>query len=73
MATQDRDSNIEENLYHHSLVKIIVLEVLRKHSKTSEAFLQENGFTDPDLLEANKEKSAGKVKKGSQPWEPEEV
>lgn len=67
MAAQDRASNIEEILYHHGLVKIIMLEVLQKHSKTWEAFLQENGFTYPGLLEANKEKSARKVKKGLQP------
>jgi len=65
MVAQDRASNIEENLYHQGLVKIIVLEVLWKHSKTWEAFLQEDKFTNPDLLEDNKEKSTGKVKKGS--------
>lgn len=55
MSSKEMVSHIEENIYHHSLDKIIVTKVLKKKNKTWECFLVENYFVDeeeePDLLE----------------------
>lgn len=45
---KERETHIEENVYHHSLIKIIVIEVLRKQNKRWEKFLLENYFVDDE-------------------------
>ena len=45
-TVKERVAHIEENLYHHGLVKIILMEVLQKNKKTWEDFLAENHFME---------------------------
>lgn len=46
MTTKERGVNLEENLYHHGLVKMILLEVLKEKKWTWEEFLAENYFAE---------------------------
>lgn len=45
MVTKERVTHLDENLYHHGLVKIILMEVLQKN-KSWEDFLAENYFME---------------------------
>jgi len=60
---------LEENLYHHGLVKIILVEVLKDKKKMWEEILAKNYFSedvDSDSLESMEEKLAKKPRK--KPW-----
>jgi len=66
MAAKERWANLEENLYHHGLVKIILVEVLKDKKKMWEEFLAENYFAkneDSDSLESTEETPVEKPKK----------
>ena len=46
MVAKERGVNLEENLYHHGLVKIILVEVLKDKKQTWEEFLAKNYFAE---------------------------
>lgn len=56
---KDKSTHIEENLYHHALIRIILTKVLRKKNKTWDDFLSENHF-----VENEKDYSPSEVKEG---------
>ncbi len=67
-VAKERETNLEESLYHHQLVKIIVMEILKDKKKTWDDFLAENYFAkdeDYDSLESTNENLAGKPRKKS--------
>ena len=70
ISTKERVAHIEENLYHHSLVKIIMTKVLKRQNKTWEDFLVENYFVDdekePDLPETKEAEPVERPRK--KPW-----
>ena len=66
MTTEERGANLEENLYHHGLVKIILVEVLKDNKQTWEEFLAKNYFAkkeDFDSLDSMEEAPTDKPKK----------
>jgi hypothetical protein len=41
---QGNPKNVIHSLYHHGLVKLLIMEELRKRNDTWDAFLERNGF-----------------------------
>lgn len=67
-AAKERGANLEENLYHHGLVKIMLVEVLKDNNWTWEEFLAENYFaknSDSHSWESVEETPVEKPKKNS--------
>ena len=65
-TAKERVTHIEENLYHHGLAKIILVEVPRKQEKSLEDFLTENHFVnvgDSDSSGVREENPIEKPKK----------
>lgn len=65
-AAKERGANLEESLYHHGLVKMILVEVLKEKKWTWEEFLAENYFAeneDSDSSDSMEEAPTNKLRK----------
>jgi hypothetical protein len=64
-AIQKHPRNEDRILYHHGLIKMIVLYELQRNDTTWEKYLADNGFTDETIREDTSSKSEEEEKDDS--------